>query len=109
MSRYTCWTALGSAVLCMLSSNASQAASTTSAHTTGGLRPQHIEIDNIPALPTPPSTSDCLALFGIHCYQPPQFAKAYNLTPLHAIGIDGSGTTIEIVDSFGSPTIAHDL
>jgi subtilase family serine protease len=35
--------------------------------------------------------------------------KAYNLTPLHAVGIDGRGKTIVIVDSFGSPTIEHDL
>ena len=57
----------------------------------------------------PPTTSQCLALFGIHCYQPAQFAKAYNLNALHAAGIDGRGKTILIVDSFGSPTLAHDL
>jgi subtilase family serine protease len=35
--------------------------------------------------------------------------KAYNVTPLHAADIDGSGRTIVIVDSFGSPTIRNDL
>jgi subtilase family serine protease len=61
------------------------------------------------SLTTPPTTSDCLSLFGIHCYQPAQFDKAYDLTPLHSHGIDGRGETIAIVDSFGSPTIANDL
>ena len=60
-------------------------------------------------LTTPPTTSDCLTLFAIHCYQPAQFVKAYDLAPLFNHGIDGRGQTIAIVDSFGSPTIANDL
>ena len=60
-------------------------------------------------LTTPPTTSDCLTLFAIHCYQPAQFVKAYDLAPLFSHGIDGRGQTIAIVDSFGSPTIANDL
>jgi subtilase family serine protease len=60
-------------------------------------------------LQSPPTTAFCLANFGFHCYQPFQLANAYNLAPLHNAGIDGSGETILIVDSFGSPTIAHDL
>ena len=71
--------------------------------------PLHIELAHIPALSFPPTTSYCLANFGIHCYQPGQLAKAYNLTALHNAGIDGRGKTIVIVDSFGSPTIANDL
>ncbi len=69
-------------------------------------------IHNVPQvgnLATPPTTSQCLTLFGIHCYQPAQFVKAYDLAPLHSHGIDGRGETIAIVDSFGSPTIANDL
>jgi len=58
---------------------------------------------------TPPSTSYCVANFGVHCYQPFQMISAYNVGPLHADGIDGRGVTIVIVDSFGSPTIASDL
>ena len=61
------------------------------------------------ALTFPPTTADCLSLFGIHCYQPPQLQKAYDLGPLFASGVDGRGSTIVIVDSFGSPTIQHDL
>jgi subtilase family serine protease len=60
-------------------------------------------------LATPPTTSFCLQNFGLHCYQPSQLTKAYDLAPLHDHGIDGRGKTIVIVDSFGSPTIAHDL
>ena len=57
----------------------------------------------------PPTTSQCLASAGISCYSPAQFQKAYDLAPLYARGDDGSGRTIAIVDSFGSPTIAQDL
>ncbi len=70
----------------------------------------HPFIHEFGALKTPPTTSDCLNLiFGFHCYQPFQLVKAYNLAPLHNDGIDGRGTTILIVDAFGSPTIANDL
>jgi len=71
-----------------------------------------------PLLPQPPSvhaatqprpTSQCLSVYGIHCYSPAQFENAYDMTSLHAAGVDGAGQTIAIVDSFGSPTIANDL
>ncbi|MFJ5235119.1 S8 family serine peptidase [Kitasatospora sp. NPDC088391] len=57
----------------------------------------------------PISTSDCVAQIGIHCYSPLQYRTAYNLNPLYQQGITGKGRTIVIVDSFGSPTIQHDL
>ncbi len=57
----------------------------------------------------PLPTSGCVATIAIRCYSPYQFSKAYALGGLQAAGIDGSGETIAIVDSFGSPTIAHDL
>jgi subtilase family serine protease len=57
----------------------------------------------------PRPTSSCVMLLGIRCYSPSQFAKAYRLNELNSAGIDGSGETIAIVDSFGSPTIANDL
>ncbi|MER5635324.1 S53 family peptidase [Kitasatospora sp. NPDC002227] len=57
----------------------------------------------------PISTSDCLTLIGIHCYSPLQYRKAYDLDPLYQQGVTGKGRTIVIVDSFGSPTIQHDL
>jgi subtilase family serine protease len=40
---------------------------------------------------------------------PAQIQAAYDLGPLLRAGIDGKGQTIVIVDSFGSPTIGHDL
>jgi subtilase family serine protease len=40
---------------------------------------------------------------------PAQVALAYDLSPLTARGITGSGQTIVVVDSFGSPTITSDL
>src|SRR5262245_21382024 len=57
----------------------------------------------------PMPTSGCVATIGIRCYSPGQFERAYDLAPLHRIGLDGAGQTIAIVDSFGSPTIANDL
>jgi subtilase family serine protease len=56
-----------------------------------------------------PTTSECLAAFGLHCYTPAQYDVAYNLNGLHAAGIDGTGRTIVIVDAFGSPTIKDDV
>jgi subtilase family serine protease len=40
---------------------------------------------------------------------PAQIRAAYNTGPLTSRGITGTGQTIVIVDSFGSPTIASDL
>ncbi|AUG81092.1 protease [Kitasatospora sp. MMS16-BH015] len=57
----------------------------------------------------PISTSDCVAQLGIHCYSPLQYRKAYDLDPLYRQGVTGKGRTIVIVDSYGSPSIQHDL
>jgi len=46
---------------------------------------------------------------GPRCYQAAQIQNAYNITPLLNRGINGAGSTIVIVDAFGSPTIASDL
>jgi subtilase family serine protease len=59
--------------------------------------------------PAPLTTSDCLAQIGINCYTPVQYRVAYNLNPLYSHGVTGRGKTIVIVDSFGSPTIRHDI
>jgi len=42
-------------------------------------------------------------------YTPAQIRAAYFLGPLLRSGINGKGQSIVIVDSFGSPTIRHDL
>lgn len=57
----------------------------------------------------PPTTAYCEKTYHIACYQPGQIQQAYDLAPLFNQGITGTGQTIIIVDSFGSPTIAKDL
>ncbi len=57
----------------------------------------------------PPSTAFCEANFGIACYDAAQFEVAYGTPELYSHGLTGAGQTIVIVDSFGSPTIKHDL
>ncbi|MDP9336181.1 MAG: protease, partial [Actinomycetota bacterium] len=73
------------------------------------VHPMHVGVPLSKADTGPRSTSSCLTAFGLRCYSPGQFEKAYDLAALHTSGIDGRGTTIAIVDSFGSPTIARDL
>ncbi|GGX05322.1 S8 family serine peptidase [Streptomyces noursei] len=55
------------------------------------------------------TTEQCRAKWQISCYTPNQYRQAYHLNPLYQAGITGKGRTIVIVDSFGSPTIQHDL
>ena len=57
----------------------------------------------------PPTTAQCQAALGISCYAPFQYQNAYDLNALYSRGLTGKGRTIVIVDSFGSPTIRHDL
>jgi len=58
---------------------------------------------------SPPTTADCEKAYKVACYQPPQIRQAYDLPAVYASGVTGKGTTIVIVDSFGSPTIRNDL
>jgi subtilase family serine protease len=57
----------------------------------------------------PPTTAYCEANYKIACYEPNQVQQAYNLPALFVHGVNGHKSTIVIVDSFGSPTIHHDL
>jgi subtilase family serine protease len=57
----------------------------------------------------PPTTAFCEQKFKIACYLPQQIQRAYGLPALFRKGVDGKGQTIVIVDSFGSPTVRHDL
>ncbi|MGP0027338.1 MAG: S8 family serine peptidase [Streptosporangiaceae bacterium] len=59
--------------------------------------------------PDPLSTAQCLSAVKLRCYSPVQYRVAYDLGPLYSAGITGKDRTIVIVDSFGSPTIGHDL
>jgi subtilase family serine protease len=60
-------------------------------------------------VPAPLTTAQCLARVKVRCYSPLQYQTAYDLKPLYDKGIKGTGRTIVIVDSFGSPTIGPDL
>jgi subtilase family serine protease len=72
------------------------------------VRPDAIRLPGAATL-APASTADCEQLDGIACFDPDQLRAAYQLPPLYAKGITGTGATIMIVDSFGSPTIRADL
>ena len=56
-----------------------------------------------------PSQANCVKFGFYHCLTPGQVEDAYNLPRLYKHGVTGKGETIVIVDSFGSPTIKHDL
>ncbi len=57
----------------------------------------------------PPTGAFCLATLGIACYRPSDIQDQYDFPPLYREGFDGTGQTIVIFDSFGSPTIRSDL
>jgi subtilase family serine protease len=57
----------------------------------------------------PTTTKQCEQKFHLACYTVAQLRQAYDLPALYAKGITGKGTTIAIVDPYGSPTIKHDL
>ena len=57
---------------------------------------------------TPPTQAECSPI-PLDCYTPQQMQQAYDMDGLFARGFDGKGKKILIVDSFGSPTIQHDL
>jgi subtilase family serine protease len=61
------------------------------------------------ALASAPTTAVCEKDYQVACYEPAQIQQAYNLPALYASGVTGRGTTIVIVDSYGSPTIKNDL
>ena len=57
---------------------------------------------------TPPSQAACNAV-GRRCFDPTSMANSYDYAGLHALGNEGQGKTIAIIDSFGSSTIRQDL
>jgi subtilase family serine protease len=71
------------------------------------VRPGVIRVGRAQASPL--STADCEKAYRVACYGPAQVRRAYDLPALYAEGVTGQGTTIVIVDSFGSPTIRKDL
>ncbi|MEU9456470.1 S53 family peptidase [Streptomyces sp. NPDC048277] len=58
---------------------------------------------------SPLTSEQCQTKWHINCYTPLQYRTAYDLNALYKTGITGKGRTIVIVDSYGSPTVQHDL
>lgn len=56
-----------------------------------------------------PTDVECRALGYGPCYSPQEIRTAYGLNKLIDAGIVGSGQTIVLIESYGSPTIAADL
>src|SRR6516225_6323705 len=86
---------------------AGPAGSSVSALADVAVRPGVQHVGRVQA--NPPTAADCEKLYKVACYQPNQVQRAYGLPSLYARGVTGRGTTIVIVDSYGSPTIRHDL
>ena len=86
---------------------AGPAASSVSALADVAVQPGVQHVGRVQA--SPPTTADCEKAYKVACYQPAQIRQAYDLPAVYASGVTGKGTTIVIVDSFGSPTIKNDL
>jgi len=56
-----------------------------------------------------PTIQECIDAGIGPCYSPADIGAAYDIDALHASGIDGSGQSVVIVVSFGSPTLADDV
>jgi subtilase family serine protease len=85
------------------------AATTTTASARGVLmHPTASDYVQVSSSETPPTQAQCASV-GRRCFTPQSTRAAYNVNPLYANGFDGTGTTIAIVDSYGSDTMAHDL
>jgi subtilase family serine protease len=72
------------------------------------LRPAVSDAQFVSSGETPPSQAQCASV-GRRCFAPLAIQNSYNLGPLYAQGLDGTGQTIAIVDAFGSDTVRHDL
>jgi subtilase family serine protease len=58
---------------------------------------------------SPDTIADCQQAFNVACYNPSELQQAYGTVGLYSRGINGKGTTIVVVDPYGSPTIWNDL
>src|SRR5207249_4686509 len=56
----------------------------------------------------PPTEAACNSV-ARRCFSPAAMANSYNYAVLHALGHQGQGKTIAVVDSFGASTIRQDL
>jgi subtilase family serine protease len=71
-------------------------------------RPLIGEYAQITTSHAPPSEAQCESA-GRRCFTPQALQSAYDVAPLYADGDDGRGQTIAVIDSYGNPTMAHDL
>jgi subtilase family serine protease len=72
------------------------------------LHPTVSEFQFLSASETPPTQAQCNSV-ARRCFNPTSLQNSYNLGPLYALGDQGQGMTIAVVDAFGSQTIKHDL
>jgi subtilase family serine protease len=102
--------ALFALTLGALSLSAATTTVTTTATPAHGvvMRPTVSDYVQVSSSETPPTQAQC-ASAGRRCFAPQATRAAYNLNPLYDQGKDGTGTTIAVVDSYGSDTMAHDL
>src|SRR5258708_4325467 len=70
--------------------------------------PAVTDLQFLSASTTPPTEAACFAI-NRRCFTPTSMQNSYNLAPLYALGDEGQGVTIAIVDSFGTPNMASDL
>lgn len=56
-----------------------------------------------------PDDRGCRSQMQMPCYSPAEMRNAYNINLLTNAGFTGSGQSIVIIDSYGSPTVAKDL
>jgi subtilase family serine protease len=104
-------TAAGVAATATSATGASAAGHATAARADvaqGRAYPDAVRLSNRPDQ-VPFTDGQCQATFQVDCYLPTQVEAAYNLPPLYNKGITGKGTTIVIVDAYGSPSISDDL
>jgi len=103
--------AAGSCALAILGAGAAMPVTASPARlpATVLIAPDIVRFDSPAATGKPPTTAECEHAFRIACYSPLQIRQAYGIPKLLARGVNGRGQTIVIVDSFGSPTVTHDL
>jgi subtilase family serine protease len=72
------------------------------------VRPTLTDSQLVSSSTTPPTEAQCFAILR-RCFTATSMENSYNLGPLYALGDEGQGVTIAIIDSFGSPNMASDL
>src|SRR5512143_142894 len=71
-------------------------------------KPTVAEWEFLAAGATPPTEAQCYSA-GRRCFAPAAMANSYNYATLHALGNQGQGKTIAVIDSWGSDSMPHDL